>query len=446
MTAQADAVPTEALATEAPAAEARRRLPTFFGFVLAVGLVWLGGQFVRQGVSDSFLTDKPGLAVLWQGDSSEAIAALARASLKAKNPGGAARLAVKAMQRWPLNAPALTTYGLALEQLKQPARANLAMTLAGRAGWRDNLTQIWLFRRDMLAQHYPGAVDHGDALLRRQEQGPVIVYEILAAVAARDPRILAPLSAHLAAKPAWREPFFETLTLRLRPPPLDAVHALLASLVHSPAPPTDEELQIYLGSLVAQQKFQQAEADWRQLAPGSPRQTGGVYDGGFEQPPGPSPFDWQMGDGVGWTASIEDAPGAGAHGKALKLEYDGVSPSQPLAQLVTLPPGTYQLAGRAYDDGGSGDKSLFWTLACPGSPDSLARVSAPPGTPEQWRAFSVTFTVPASGCAAQLLRLSADPGGLPGDVVVWFDDMAISATSAVAPKPQAPGAGPAGIR
>src|SRR5438552_4027402 len=137
--------------SDGAAAGAPRRpsLPNFVSFVMAVALVWLGGQFIRQGVSDNLLSDNPELAMLWMGDSSDAVGQLARMRLQTRDGSGAARLAAKALQLEPLNAPALTTYGLAEDALRQTAMANRAMTLAGRQGWRDLPTQVWLFRRDL---------------------------------------------------------------------------------------------------------------------------------------------------------------------------------------------------------------------------------------------------------------------------------------------------------
>src|SRR5581483_6807171 len=114
----------------------RPRLPNFISFALAVALVVLGGQIVRQGVSDNLLNDNPEAAVLWGGESPDAIAALARLRLRGRDPGGGARLAVKALRLAPLHAHALATYGLAMQALGQPQMASQAMTLAGQRGWR----------------------------------------------------------------------------------------------------------------------------------------------------------------------------------------------------------------------------------------------------------------------------------------------------------------------
>ena len=121
-----------------------------------------------------------------RGDSADAVAALARQRLTDRNRDGAVRLAGRALQLAPLNASALTTYGVAMDQLGQPQEANRAMSLAGKLGWRDIVTQLWLLRQRLLGADYAAAFDHADALLRRQNVAPRALYLALA-TAARDP-------------------------------------------------------------------------------------------------------------------------------------------------------------------------------------------------------------------------------------------------------------------
>jgi hypothetical protein len=423
-------------APEPGPAEGPRRpsLPNFVSFAMAVALVWLGGQFVRQGVSDNLLASNPPLAMLWMGDSSDALAGLARLRLVTRNPGGAARLAVKSLQLSPLNAPALTTYGLAMDALQQPALADRAMTLAGRRGWRDLVTQVWLFRRDLLGGDFKDAFDHADALMRRVPEPPLPMLAILA-VAARNPAAIGPLADRLAANPSWRERFFIFLTTAARPPATGVAGQLLERLASGPARPSDEEVGFYLTALAAQGKFQEAEAAWRQLTPGVAH-DGYVHDGDFERPARTTPFDWWLRSGVGWSAAIADSPDP-THGHALRIDYDGVSRPQPLRQLIVLPPGAYRLSGRMLNAGDGDDSGFVWRVICVGAADPLARAPLPPGPAGQWRTFSADFSIPASACPAQLLDLAADEGDLPKDVTLWYDDLAIAPAAGVAPKQQA---------
>ncbi len=422
-------------APERATAVRRRTLPNFVSFVMAVALVWLGGQFIRQGVSDDLLEDKPDLAVLWMGNSSDALAQLARLRLQTRDPGGAARLAVKALQLSPLNERALTLYGLAMDALHQPALASPAMTLAGQRGWRDLVTQIWLLRRDLLSFDFSDAVDHADALLRRAPEPPLLVFAILA-VAARNPAAVRPIADRLAADPNWRLPFFSYLCAQARPPATGVAGQLLTRLAAGPTRPTDAELGLYLAALAGQGAYQEAEAAWRQMTPGAAH-DGYVHDGDFERPARATPFDWQLSSGVGWTATIADSPDS-SHGRALRIDYDGVSTPQTLRQIIVLPPGGYRLSGRMRDESDSGASGFAWRVLCVGATDPLARSPAPANAAGQWRPFSVDFSVPTSACPAQLLKLTAEEGDRQQNITVWYDDLAITPAAAVAPKTQAP--------
>jgi hypothetical protein len=427
-----------------PAAAPRRPvLPNFVSFTMAVALVWLGGQFIRQGVSDNLLEDKPELAMLWMGDSSDAVAHLARYRLQNRDPGGAARLAKKALQLSTLNAPALTTYALAMDAQRRPDVASRAMTLAGQQGWRDLITQIWLFRRDLLASDFTDAVDHADALMRRVPSPPMPVLRLLGA-AARDPNAIQPLVDRLAVNPHWREVFFIYLSGYAKPPATDVAGQLLTRLQAGPTPsrPSDTEIGIYLASLSVQGKYQEADAAWRQLTPGA--RDAYVHNGDFEQPARTTPFDWWLQNGIGWSASISPGPDP-SHGHALRIDYDGVSKPIPLRQLVVLPAGSYRLSGRLLDasDSDANAKSaasdFSWRVLCVGSAAPLVQVPAPAGAAGQWQTFSAEFSVPASDCPAQLLDLNVYAGDLPRNITLWYDNLAIAPVAGVAPKTQPAG-------
>jgi hypothetical protein len=411
--------------SQEPAAPRRPAPPSAVGFVLALALVWLGGQFVRQGLSDELLASRPELAVLWMGEAPDALGRLARERLARGDGANAARLAARALRRAPLDGPALATYGLAMDRLGDPRAADRAVTLAGARGWRDLPTQIWLMRRDLLARRFAGAFAHADALLRREPTPPPGVFAILTA-AALEPGAVGPLAERLAANPSWRSDFFDFLAGEARPPPTTVTAALLTRLAAGPTPPTDAEVAPYLRLLVSQQRFADAAAAWRRLTPGAPSTATGVYDGDFERPPGSTPFDWSLGGGVGWTASIAASPD-GPRGQALNVEYDGVSPPQPLRQLLVLSPGAYRLSGRFDDGQGTGAALFNWTLTCFGADQPLATAPSPPGPAGVWRLFSATVVVPPAGCPAQWLALKSEPARERTDVSVWYDDLAIAA-------------------
>lgn len=422
-------------------AEPRRpRLPNFVAFVLTIALVWLGGQFLTQGLSDNFLDSDPGGAVLWRGDSPDALTRFASAQLPVRRYQLAERLALKALRQAPLNARAISDYGLALDGEGDSRRADAVMNLAGQRSWRDVPTQIWLMRRRLLQGRYDEGFQHIDALLRQVDRYPPLPLTILA-IAGLDPKAQKPLVERLSHAPSWRVPFFVFLAAAQRPDMDGVFNALLTGLAAGPTPPTDQELGYYLARLLREQEYQQAIQDWRRLSP--PGSTGPALlnDGDFEKPPRATPFDWILANGVGWSSQIADAPGDG-RGKALNVVYDGVSPPQLLLQYVVLAPGRYRFSGLFYDQSGQGAESLIWRLGCIGSSDALAKAPYPTGRQGEWRAFSVDLSVPATACPAQTLSLSADPGDVRKDVEVWYDNLAIVPIAAPAEPPAQSGGAP----
>jgi hypothetical protein len=264
---------------------------------------------------------------------------------------------------------------------------------------------------------------------------------VLAAVG-RDPRAIDPLASHLAANPSWRLPFFTFMGV-MKPPATDVAGQLLTRLAAGPSKPTDEELGFYLATMAGQGRYQEAEQAWRRLTPHGAGQ-GLLHDGDFEQPARSTPFDWWLTGAVGWVASIGDSPDA-SHGKALRIDYDGISKPAPVRQLIVLPAGAYRLTGRMLDEGG-GAAGFVWRVVCPKGGAPLAEARAPQGPAGQWRAFTADFTVPGADCPAQLLDLTVEEGDIQKDITVWYDDLAISPATAVAPKTQAPAVEASGAR
>ena len=327
-----------------------------------------------------------------------------------------------------MNGEALTTYGFAMDQLGRPQSADLAMSAAGELGWRDVLTQVWLFRRDLVARRYAGALDHGDAVMRRQEVVPNIVLAVLAA-AAHDPNAIGPIEKHLANSPNWRMPFFAFLTMQARPPATDIVGTLLFQLARGPTPPTADEQAVYRRRLGGDHQFDAAAQAWRRLRPQAA--AAWVYDGDFETPAGETPFDWLLAHGAGWSAVITDSPAGG--GQALQVSYDGVSPPKPLRQTIILPPGRYRLSGRAYLESGTGPETLVWSLACSTTDDIFARAPTPAAKSPGWTPFSAELDLPPGRCPAEWLQLTTEAADVRKNLVVWYDDLAITPLAGGAP-------------
>ncbi len=391
-------------------------------FVLIVGAIWLAAQVVSQGLSDEFARSRPGVAVLWRPDSAEALTTLAEQRLLAHDPAHAAQFARKALAREPLDVSALSVLGVAMDEAGYHDRAEQVLSIAGDRGWRDALTQFWLFGDRLRANRYDEAFKRADVVLRRFPDLNARLYPLMASEATRSPAASQALLARLEASPEWRAGLIGYLAADRREPAQRLLESLLASLRRGQAPPTPAEVGLAASQLVLRGEYLKAHALSQALAPSSA--NGLILNGDFEHGPGIGPFAWSFGNGAGWASSIETAPGPD-HGQALRIEYDGVSPPQPVTQLLALSGGPYLLAGQvAFESAGAG--TLRWTLSCADTGQLLGAATLPSPPPGQWRRFEAAVTVPATGCQGQRLRLEATPGERSGDTVAWFDNLELN--------------------
>ncbi|MEJ0067090.1 MAG: hypothetical protein WDM85_18155 [Caulobacteraceae bacterium] len=205
-------------------------------FGLVVLAVWLAGQIVTLGAADHYAADRPAAAVLWRGDSPDALTSLAQRRLIARDPGHAALLARRALEEAPLQVAALSALGVALDEAGQADRAETVMTFAGSRGWRDALAQYWLFGHRLQERRYPEAFARADALLRRADQFRPQLLAVLTAVADTEPAALPALADRLKAAPDWRPAFLAFLCAEAHPQSEAAAYALLTALARGPTP------------------------------------------------------------------------------------------------------------------------------------------------------------------------------------------------------------------
>jgi hypothetical protein len=379
-------------------------------------------------MSEHYAESEPALALRWRGDSGDALTGLAQQRLLAQDFGRAARFSRQALQRSPFNVVALSTLGIAVEKAGHLAEADALMRLSGQFGWRDGLTQLWLFGHRLVQRRYAEGFARGDALLRREGPFQASLFSAMARAAVGDANAIPPLALQLRQAPPWRSNFLKFLS---RATPQDKALALeqslLFTLAHGPTPPTDAELGAFLEALTNLQKYTEAESDLRALSH-APLRTGQfLTDGTFEDGLGLAPFGWSMEDSIGWTAQVAEAPGEG-HGRALRVEYDGFSSPAVLRQLVVMPRGDYRLIGQLYQGTPGGAHFLSWTISCAGRTALLARTAVSDQIPVgRWIAFAANVHVPDQKCMAQWLELSAEPGDVHRDVVVWYDNLALVA-------------------
>jgi hypothetical protein len=162
-----------------------------------------------------------------------------------------------------------------------------------------------------------------------------------------------------------------------------------------------------LTKMVEKGDVKRASELWRSFAGiGGADSSSAPYDGSFRGLPGPAPFNWQLNSSGAGVA--ERTP---AH--SLDVEYYGRERADLASQLVMLVPGRYRLTFRAQGDASGQGSRLAWIVACSGPATAelleapLQRVNSSP------KMMAAAFTVPASGCPAQWLRLTGIPDEFP---------------------------------
>lgn len=143
-----------------------------------------------------------------------------------------------------------------------------------------------------------------------------------------------------------------------------------------------------------------------------------VADGEFDRGGGDPPFGWTFAPGRAGAATVRD--------NALEVYYYGRTKAIFASQMLLLAPGTYVLKSAATSTDTIMPRGFSWQLACSGGDTlvttPLARFAAPGGED------GVRFSVPASGCEGQWLRLIGVPADVPRSQSVRIERVAIERT------------------
>lgn len=378
--------------------------------VVAAATAWLAFQAITLGAAMVEADRRPALALAWRREDGPALARTAEQRLAA-SPRKADALARRALARAPLETGAVRVIGLAAARLGDARQVDAAMAISATRSRRDVPTNLWRFGAALQRADYGEAALDADLLMRVGDRHAVVFPAL--AIALGDPRAAEPLAARLARTP-WRGWFLEDLGVRAVDP--GPALRLLIALTSAGAPPTAAEAAPYLNRLVSAGLPRRAYLAWASLLPrGAISALGDLYDGDFQGLPGGPPFNWRLTDGPEGSATLEPRHPRGL--QSLHGRTEAAEPVQLAVQMLVLGPGAYRLSGEyAADD--AEPATVEWTLACADrSASQLASTALAPD--ERWRAFSIAFLVPRSGCEAQWLTLEAASGaGRP--VGVWF--------------------------
>ena len=327
----------------------------------------------------------------------------------------------------PLDAHALQLLGHLAEARGDDAGAAKFMRAAARLSLREYLAIFWLMRRSVEEKDYKSAIDYADVLLRTNPELAPEVVPVLGYVA-QYPAGVDLLENVLASNPPWRAQFFALFPRSVTDArtPL----ALLAALRKAARPPTVDEVGSYVDFLVGRKLFGLAYYTWLQfLPPEELRNAGLLYNGGFESTPSGLPFDWQIEQGSGVTVDIVSRSDKdGGHALLVDFQYGRVD-YHSVTELIMLSPGSYQFSGD-YRGTLEGPRGLKWRIVCADVNSTLIGESAMiMGMAPTWRKVGFTFTIPATGCRAQSIRLDLDARMASEELVsgsMLFDDLKIS--------------------
>lgn len=405
----------------APAGRKRGFAADLAPYALTIAAVLLAWQVVIQ----PFVQRAPvGFAIRIAPNSPLVLRRAAEAELIENRVDNAAALGRDALVREPFSARTLRIIGLTEARAGRLVAADDILTQAGNLSLRDDPAHAWLVEHRLRQGDYSSSFAHADTLVRRREDIRPQVFRLFTTAANLDgDRALPVVTRLLAARPPWRQSYFDSLYTSTEG--LQVAASLAVMLQASRAPLTDAELGQFYMQLLDKGQVPAVRSVRQRL--NRPNRSTAVTNGGFGPAVAPEPFQWRLAPTAGVIAEIvpDDLRPADP---ALRIEYDGFAPSRIAEQLVFLDPGRYRLTFETRLESGDPGDRMAWTLTCaPGDQAILRAPSATTGA-TGWTPRSADFTVP-SACAAQWLRLETRPGDRRATVVAWFDRVAITPAS-----------------
>lgn len=394
----------------------------WLAFALLAFAAW---RVASLGLADHYAESHPERAVSWRGDHPEALLKAAEAA--AREParaGEAADLARRALRAAPLDGRPYRVLGQLAAAEGRTERAAELFTLAARRAPRDPIAQLWLLDHHLKSGRPAEALAHLDILLRIQPALFARFEPLLLQLAAAAP-VQGPLADVLASQPPWRDRFLRLVAAKAEDP--DAVAPLFEAVRRSEGGLAANELGPWLDRLVRDGRVGQAYLLWAaNLPPERQRRLGNVFNGGFEDEPDATGFDWRLGRVAGARISRLSGPGVSGD-RALRVAFeDRRVPFNHVRQMLALPPGDYELTLRARPDSLRTERGLVWEISCVSGGRVLA-TTAPLRGHGDWRELDVAFAVPDS-CAGQWLALRL-PARIPAEQRIggraWFDDLKI---------------------
>lgn len=403
---------------EAPSAPARawpRFLPLALGGLAgAAALAWshvVTAQLVaRPGTGASY--------VAWPGGGSaqSRVDAATALLMPGAAPGDVARaraLAEAALVQEPANAAAARTLAMAALLQDREGDAARLFAIAERLSRRDLPTQLWLIEDRVRRNDVAGALLHYDRALRASPESHALLLPVLVDASAA-PGIAPPLARLVARQPYWAKPFAIRLFRDGRSP--GAVAAIALALDLDPGVAADVNLLRRAEARLA--ALNAPALAWRVHSRMSGGARAAIRNGGFEDVPVQSPFDWSFSTPPPVAARAGSV--AGHSGLALLVAAESGHGGEAARQLLALEPGAYALGFTSGRLSGDERPRLLVRIRCAGTERDLLAAEAAGGASRQ------AFTVP-EGCTGQWLSIAVAPErGDFGRAEFWIDALTLA--------------------
>jgi hypothetical protein len=261
------------------------------------------------------------------------------------------------------------------------------------------------------AERFREALAEVDVILRRNsELRPVLLPELVKLIA--DPQGRDALATILATEPSWRENFFNVAaTRKVDPADARALYERVRAL--KPRGDVRMERQFILQAQASSGDYAGArQTVLAGLPEGARAANRFLFDGSFGGVSAPKPFGWKFHD-----MDIGRAEPAKNGGRTyLDVAYFGGREEILAEQVLTLSPGRYTIRAIARSDNGISSGTLSWNVSCLPSRRPVIGILDLSRAGAADRRFAAAVTVPATGCASQLLSLLAEPGDVAASV------------------------------
>ncbi len=366
----------------------------------ALLLVFLAWKIIAFGAADILAADDPRAALFLDPAHPQALALALQSELSKEKPdfSAAKRDAGALLTHDPLAPGGLSLLGVAAYRQGDTARADRMMRVAAAHLPIDLVSHGWLYEQARSRGDAAAALKELDILLRAR---PFLAERLAQTTAGlTGPAAESALARLLATNPPWRKPFLVAYAGAADPSAIARLHDGLRA---ARAAPDADETRPFLERLVAERRIDAGLRAWRAfLAPAQRKASGLLYNADFKYPLTNLPFDWQFVPTWGASAKVDTAGGEAA----LDVEFTGTRVAfNHVRHLLLLPPGDYAFTGMASTAALQNPLGLRWRVSCLEDQRNALGMTQPIAGDRPAHAFRLAFTVPANGCAAQMLVL-----------------------------------------